>query len=205
MRLAFFASGNGSTFQHLVETIVRENLPATAALLVCTREDAFAVERARSLKIPSVILSRKQFGSTEEHARALLTVLEENSIEFVFLCGHLELVPRAVVAAYHQRMLNIHPALLPAFGGSGMYGRRVHDAVLAYGARISGATVHFVDEEYDHGPILAQQIVLVQPHDTAESLGARVQTAEKGLYAGALRLIVKRRVQVNDRKVTILP
>ncbi|MBK6766282.1 MAG: phosphoribosylglycinamide formyltransferase [bacterium] len=205
MRIAFFASGNGSTFQHLVETISKEALPARAALLICSNPEAFALKRAADLNIPSNLVARKNFASTQEHGDALLKVLEEHNCDFIFLTGYLEFVPPQVVAKFRHRIVNIHPALLPAFGGKGMYGQRVHEAVLEFGARVTGATVHFVDEEYDHGPIIAQQVVLVQPADTPQSLAARVQTIEKGLYAGVLRMIAAQRVVVSGRKVTLLP
>lgn len=205
MRIAFFASGNGSTFQHLVETLSKESLPAEAALLVCSNPSALAVKRAAELNIPSEIIARKQFTSVHEHGDALLRALDSYRCDFIFLAGFVEFVPPHVVAKFRHRIVNVHPALLPSFGGTGMYGRRVHEAVLEYGARLTGATVHFVDEEYDHGPIIAQQAVMVLPGDSPESLAARVQIMEKGLYAGVLRMIAAQRVVVNGRKVTLLP
>lgn len=205
MRIAFFASGNGSTFQHLVETIAKESLPAETALLICSRADAQALTRAQELKIPSAVITRKSFASIEEHGAALLKALDEHHCDFILLAGYVEFVPQQVVAKFRHSIVNIHPALLPAFGGKGMYGKRVHEAVIEYGARITGATVHFVDEEYDHGPIIAQQAVMVDPNDTPETLAQRVQTIEKGLYAGALRLLSRRRVVIQGRKVTLLP
>lgn len=205
MRIAFFASGNGSTFQHLVETIAKESLPAKAALLICSRANAQALIRAQELKVPSVVIARKSFASIDEHGEALHKVLSEHDCDFILLAGYIEFVPPQIVVEFRHRIVNIHPALLPAFGGKGMYGKRVHEAVIAYGARITGATVHFVDEEYDHGPIIAQQAVIVDPNDTPESLAQRVQTIEKGLYAGALRLLARERVVIDGRNVTLIP
>ncbi len=205
MRIAFFASGNGSTFQQLVDSLRLENLPAVPALLLCSNRKAFALERARQLGVDSEVLSRKDFLNTSEHGDALLAVLRKHNCDFIFLCGYMELVPPQVVAAFRHRIVNIHPALLPAFGGKGMYGHHVHEAVLAYGSKISGATVHFVDEEYDHGPIIAQQAVMVKPDDTPDTLASRVQNIEKTLYVGALRMIVKGKYIIEGRKVTPLP
>lgn len=205
MRIAFLVSGNGSTFQYLVECARNENLPCTAALMISSNPKAYALERAESLKVKSVVIRRKDFTSMDEHAGALLDVLALNHCEFICLCGYLEMVPPQVVQAYRHRIVNIHPALLPSFGGAGMYGKRVHEAAIAYGARITGATVHFVDEEYDQGPILAQQAVRIDPTDTPDTLAVRVQAAEKNLYLGALRLLVHGRIQVDGRIVTILP
>lgn len=205
MRIAFFASGNGSTFQHIVDSIRLENLPAEPALLVCSNRKAFALERAGNLGVNAEIVSRKDYLNTSEHGEALYAVLQKHNCDFIFLCGYMELVPPQVVAAFRHRIVNIHPALLPAFGGKGMYGHHVHEAVLAYGSKISGATVHFVDEEYDHGPIIAQQAVIVKPDDTPDTLAARVQNIEKSLYVGALRIIAKGRYTIEGRTVTLLP
>ncbi len=205
MRIAFFASGNGSTFQQLVESIRIEALPAQPALLLCSNSKAHVLDRASNLNVDAVVISRKEFLNTSDHAEALFAALQKYSVDFICLCGYVELVPPQVVAAFRHRILNIHPALLPAFGGKGMYGHRVHEAVIEYGARLSGATVHFVDEEYDHGPILAQQAVIVLPDDTAETLAARVQNIEKTLYFGALRTVTKGKFKIVDRKVTLLP
>jgi len=205
MRIAFFASGSGSTFQQLVESVRLENLPAEPALLLCSNRKAFVLDRAQQLGIVSEIVSRKDYLNTSEHGEALLSVLQKHNCDFIFLCGYMELVPPQVVAAFRHRIVNIHPALLPAFGGKGMYGHHVHEAVLAYGSKITGATVHFVDEEYDHGPIIAQQAVMVNPDDTPETLAARVQNIEKSLYVGALRILAKGRYTVEGRKVTLLP
>lgn len=182
-----------------------EQMPATAALLLCSSKKAYALERATALEVESRTVRRRDFLETSEHADALLNVLREFEIDFICLCGYMELVPPQVVSAFRHRIVNIHPALLPSFGGQGMYGHHVHEAVIAYGAKITGATVHFVDEEYDHGPILAQQALAVRPTDTPESLATRVQEIEKSLYVGALRLITKGLVKLEGRNVTFLP
>ncbi|MBK8128468.1 MAG: phosphoribosylglycinamide formyltransferase [bacterium] len=205
MRIAYFASGSGSTFQFLVESARTEQLPCDHALLICSNMNAFALSRARELDVPAEVIRRRDFPSPVEHGQALLKALRTAQCDAICLCGFLELIPHAVVQAYRHKIVNIHPALLPAFGGHGMYGKRVHEAVLQYGARITGATVHFVDEEYDHGPVIAQIPVRVDPADTPDSLAARVQAAEKNLYFGALRLLVRDRLRIHDRIVTILP
>ncbi|MCB1059244.1 MAG: phosphoribosylglycinamide formyltransferase [Calditrichaeota bacterium] len=204
MRIAFFVSGNGSTFEHLVRAMRMEQMPAAPALLLCSSKKAVALDRAKNLEIESRVVRRRDFLDTSEHADALLNVLRESKIDAICLCGYMELVPPQVVTEFRHRIINIHPALLPAFGGQGMFGRHVHEAVIAYGAKITGATVHFVDEEYDHGPVLAQQALAVLPTDTPESLAVRVQEIEKSLYVGALRLFTKGRVKIDGRKVTIL-
>jgi phosphoribosylglycinamide formyltransferase-1 len=205
LRVAFFVSGNGSTFEHLAEKMISEFIPAVPALVVSSSPKAYALLRAERLGIPSSVIARKNFASPAEHAQALLQALHEHHCNFIALAGYLEWIPPEVVREFRHRMLNIHPALLPAFGGKGMYGMNVHKAVIEYGARLSGATVHFVDEEYDHGPILAQQAVLVSPNDTPEMLAERVHEIELHLYANAIRLVAQSRVRVQNRKVVILP
>jgi folate-dependent phosphoribosylglycinamide formyltransferase PurN len=141
--------------------------------VISSRADAGALERARRAGVPTSVLADP--ADPDELLRALA------GAELVVLAGYLQRVPPAVVARFRLRMINIHPALLPAFGGSGMYGRRVHEQVLASGATLSGATVHYVDEEYDHGPIIAQWPVPVRPGDTPETLSARVREVEHRL------------------------
>lgn len=144
-------------------------------LVISNRPDAKALERARRAGVATGIL--KDPADPAE----LLALLEAEEIDLVVLAGYLKRVPPAVVARFRHRMINIHPALLPGFGGPGMYGRRVHEAVLASGARRSGATVHYVDEEYDRGPIIAQRSVPVEPGDTPDTLAARVLAVEHEL------------------------
>ena len=182
VRVAVFASGGGTNLQALLDAFNSgDEAPARIALVISDRADAGALERARTAGVPAELL-RVGGRSAEDHAEAMLGLLTDHAIGLVALAGYLRLVPGAVVQRYHGRIVNIHPALLPAFGGAGMYGERVHEAVLASGARVSGATVHFVDERYDEGAIIAQWPVPVLPRDNAASLGARVLAVEHRLY-----------------------
>lgn len=177
IRIAVLVSGRGSNLQSLLDAMSASGAPGEVALVVSNREDAGALERARAGGIATAVIARD--GNDPER---LLHHLREQRTDLVVLAGYLKKVPDAVVAAFRGRMLNIHPALLPAFGGPGMYGRRVHEAVLASGARLSGATVHLVDEVYDHGTILAQWPVPVRPGDTPDTLAARVLAVEHRLF-----------------------
>jgi phosphoribosylglycinamide formyltransferase-1 len=168
--------------QALLDGLPQPDAPGRVALVVSNRDDAPALERARERDIPAATIARD---GTD--AAALLALLRGHDIGLVVLAGYLKRVPDAVVSAWRGRVLNIHPALLPAFGGPGMYGRRVHEAVLASGVRLTGATVHVVDEQYDHGPIVAQWPVPVRAGDTPESLAARVLEVEHRLLPAAVR------------------
>jgi formyltetrahydrofolate-dependent phosphoribosylglycinamide formyltransferase len=177
---AVFASGSGSNFLALHDAESR-GAPWRIRLLISDREEAGALERARRLGIETRVVPVSG-RNPEEVGRETVELLEQSGIQVIFLAGYLRLVPRAVTEAYRRRILNVHPALLPAFGGKGMYGRRVHEAVIAAGARFSGPTVHFVDEHYDEGTILAQWRVPVLADYTPESLAARVLEVEHRLY-----------------------
>ncbi len=182
LRVVVLASGSGSNFQALTDRFGAPDSPVRVVLLVASKPGIGALERATRVGVPSAVLPEAG-GGTGGAAEAdfLLEALREARAELVVLGGWLRLVPSAVVAAYRGRMLNIHPALLPAFGGKGMYGGRVHRAVLESGTRITGATVHLVDEEYDRGPIVAQWPVPVRPGDDEASLAARVLAVEHRL------------------------
>jgi len=166
-------SGGGTNLQALLDELPRGVPSARVAHVVSSRPDAGALERARRAGVPTTVLADP--GDADELLRALA------GADVVVLTGYMKRVPPAVVARFRLRMINIHPALLPGFGGAGMYGRRVHEQVLATGATISGATVHYVDEEYDHGPIIAQWPVPVRAADTPETLAARVLEVEHRL------------------------
>ncbi len=188
-KVAVFASGRGSNF-----AVLADHEPAESswevALLISDRDDAPVLERARerSVRVQVIPIAGRP---GEAVAREILQVLEEFGIHLVLLAGFLRLIPAAVVEAYRGRMLNLHPALLPSFGGKGMYGRRVHEAVLEAGVRITGATVHLVDERYDRGRILAQWPVPVLGDDTAESLAARVNRVEHRLFPAVVDRVVR--------------
>lgn len=174
MRVAVLASGSGTNLQALLDTF-REAAPARVVLVVSDRPSATALERARQAGVATAVLADPGDGE------GLTALLQSHDVELVVLAGYLKLVPPATVAAFADRMLNIHPALLPAFGGKGMYGLKVHQAVLASGATVTGVTVHLVNPEYDRGPIVAQWPVPVDANDTAESLAARVLAVEHQL------------------------
>jgi phosphoribosylglycinamide formyltransferase-1 len=203
MNIGVFASGRGSNFQAILNAIQRGSLPARVTLLLSNKSDAGALEVARSNGIPTIHLSQQQFSDEASFAARMLEVLKEHDIDLIALAGYLKKVPVSVVRAYRNRILNIHPALLPSFGGAGMYGHHVHEAVLASGAKLSGATVHIVDEEYDRGPIVIQRAVPVEPNDTPETLAARVLTIEHEIYPEALKAFAEKRILLKEGSVWI--
>jgi formyltetrahydrofolate-dependent phosphoribosylglycinamide formyltransferase len=175
VRVAVLVSGGGTNLQALLDALHDSPL-ARVARVITNRSHAGALARARRHDVPTT-----QLRNPDDAAELLAALAEAPQADLVVLAGYLKLVPPTVVARFRWRMINIHPALLPAHGGPGMYGRRVHEAVLASGAAESGVTVHYVDEQYDRGPIIAQARVPVLPGDTAEDLAARVLEAEHRL------------------------
>ena len=180
MNIAVLASGRGSNFLALADALPASG-PGRIALVISNREEAPVLASARERGIAA-----RTIGKDGTDAGAILGLLAEHRIGLVVLAGYLKRVPDAVVAAYRGRVLNVHPALLPAFGGAGMYGHRVHEAVIASGVRISGVTVHVVDEQYDHGPVLAQWPVPVRAGDTPDALAERVLAVEHRLLPAAV-------------------
>ena len=203
MNIGVFASGRGSNFQAILSAIERGILPARITVLLSNRSDAGAFEIANAHSIPTVYLSQKRFADEALYAAAMLAALTSHDVELIALAGYLKKIPAIVVREYRHRILNIHPALLPSFGGQDMFGHHVHEAVLASGVKVSGATVHLVDEEYDRGPIVLQKTVAVDESDTAETLAAKVLTVEHEIYPLALKAFAEHRATIHERSVWI--
>ena len=201
--LAVMASGGGSNFRAILHAIEAGTLPLRCPLLVSNRSSAGALKIAESHGVTAVVINPAAYEAEADYVAALMDLFARHQIDLVALAGYLKKVPVPVVRAFRHRMVNIHPALLPDFGGPGLYGLRVHAAVLAAGARQSGATIHFVDEEYDTGPCILQEQVPVLADDTPQTLAARVLAVEHKLYPKALALLAQDRIRVNGRVVTI--
>jgi formyltetrahydrofolate-dependent phosphoribosylglycinamide formyltransferase len=191
IRLAVLISGGGTTLQNLVERIAGGSLNAEIALVISSSSKAFGVERARAAGLTVEVIRREDFESVSAFSDAIFSRCRAAGVELVTLGGFLKLLK--VPADFAGRVMNIHPALLPAFGGKGMYGHHVHEAVLASGARVTGCTVHFVDDQFDHGPVILQRTVPVLDDDTPESLAARVFEQECEMYPEAIRLFAASR------------
>lgn len=205
MNIAVFASGGGSNLRAILNAILQDKLSGRICLVVSNNSRAGALEIARSNRIPAYHRSLLQYPSEDTFAADLLKLLEEHDVELIALAGYMKKIPQVIIKRYHHRILNIHPALLPSFGGTGMYGLNVHKAVIASGSRLSGATVHFVDEEYDHGPIVLQKEVTVAMDDTPESLAAKVLEIEHEIYPQAIKAMVEGRLRIDGKRVIIEP
>ncbi|HEY6953512.1 MAG TPA: phosphoribosylglycinamide formyltransferase [Bacteroidota bacterium] len=203
MNIAVFASGRGSNVQAILKAVKEGRLPARVSLLVSNNSNAGALEVARSQNIPAIHLSQKQCSSERVYVEQLLELLTRHNVELIALAGYMKKVPTQVIERFRNRILNIHPALLPLFGGAGMYGIHVHEAVLASGVKVTGATVHLVYEEYDSGPIVLQKAVEVFRNDTPETLAARVLLIEHEIYPAALAAFAANRVSIEGRNVWI--
>jgi formyltetrahydrofolate-dependent phosphoribosylglycinamide formyltransferase len=183
-RIAVLASGGGTNLQAIIDYYAELSSPAGSIRLVASnRESAGALARARAAGIPA-----ETFDSNDD-GTSLSTLLARHSIDLIVLAGYLRRIPSLVIDKYHGCIINIHPGLLPDFGGPGMYGERVHAAVLASGATTTGLTVHFVDDEYDHGPVIAQWLLRVRIDDTTESLADRVLSAEHIVYPRVVEMV----------------
>jgi phosphoribosylglycinamide formyltransferase-1 len=190
-KIAVFISGGGTDLQALIDGSKSGILNARIVLVVSSKEEAYGLVRAKDEGIPSFVFRAKEYSSTYEAGMELLRRLQEMSVEYVAMAGYLKMMPVEVLRAFPNRVVNIHPALLPKFGGKGMYGERVHAAVIAAGETQSGVTVHLADEEYDNGKILEQVAVPVLPGDTDKTLAARVLEAEHKLYPIALNKLIQ--------------
>lgn len=183
-RLGVLASGGGSNLQALIDAHARGDLPARVVVVISNNSSAGALERARRHSIAALHISAK---TDPDPDAAILTALREHDVDLVVLAGYMKLVGSTLLRAFDGRVLNIHPGPLPEFGGRGMYGRRVHEAVLERGAKTSGPTVHLVDERYDEGPVLAHRPVPVMDEDDPQSLAKRVLAAEHDLLWRVIR------------------
>ena len=203
LRIAVLASGNGTDLQSLIDAIKKKKIRAEIRIVISNNSDAYALERARKNKIKTLHLSHKQFATTEEFDSALVFALQGEKVDLICLAGYMKKLSPAVVRTFKNRMINIHPALLPAFGGEGMYGIHVHEAVIKSGARLSGVSVHFVDELYDHGAIIYQKAVPVKADDTPETLQKRVLRVEHQVYPYVVGLFADGKIEVTEGRVLI--
>lgn len=203
-RIAVLASGGGTNLQAILDACARGDIPGKVVCVVYDRKKAYARVRAEQAGVPARYINKLQFDSPEAHDAALLACLKEFDAQVIALAGYLGILGPQTVGAYRNRILNTHPALIPSFCGMGFHGEHVHQAVLDFGAKVSGCTIHFADEGVDAGPIVFQEAVPVLPTDTAETLAARILPHEHALLTRAVCLLCQERIQVEGRQVTIL-
>ncbi len=190
----------GTNFQAILDAIARGDLQARVALLVATNENHGAVARARDANIQTLVLPPATL-SREDWDHRAANALYEEGVSVLVLAGYLRYITATLLEAFPGRVLNVHPSLLPAFGGQGMYGNRVHRAVLEHGCKVSGCTVHLVDERYDTGPILSQSAIPVLDDDTPDSLAMRIQKEEHRIYPGCIQEILHDKLRIEGRRV----
>ena len=202
-KIAVFASGSGSDFQSIIDANERERL-CEISLLVASKEGIYAIERAKKHGIDSIVRNKKDFASVEEMYEDIIAELNRRGVDYVVLAGYLSMLGENFVRAFSDRIINIHPSLIPSFCGKGFYGLNVHRAAIEYGVKISGLTVHFVDEHYDSGAIILQRAVEVKEDDTPESLQARILEEEHKALPEAVRLLTTGKIVKEGRKVKII-
>jgi phosphoribosylglycinamide formyltransferase-1 len=206
MNISVLVSGGGTNLQAIIDRIRNGHLAGVhISLVIASNPEAFAIQRAETEGIPVRVISRKNFSNPDEYDSVMLSSLVEAKTDLVVLAGFLSLLGPEVIRYFMNRIINIHPALIPSFCGPGMYGIRPHQAALARGVKVSGATVHFVNEHYDEGPIILQKAIDVLPDDTPETLQKRIMVeCEQELLPQAIRLIADQRIQIDNNIVTLL-
>jgi phosphoribosylglycinamide formyltransferase-1 len=203
IRLAALISAGGTTLQNLIDRSADGRLNAHIVQVVSSNAGVHGIERARRAGIPVAVITRREAGSREEFSKRVFDACRQAKAELVCMAGFLQLV--TIPDDYLGKVMNIHPSLIPAFCGKGYYGHHVHEAVLAYGAKVTGCTVHFADNEYDHGPIILQRPIAVLDSDTADTLGERVFVQECEAYPEAIRLFAEDRLQAVGRRIVVRP
>lgn len=205
LNIAVLVSGGGTNLQAIIDAVADKTITDTEIRTVISNNPgAYALVRAEKAGIESLVISPKQYDDRQQFNRALIDALKERNIDLVVLAGYLVVIPPEMVDEFPNRIINIHPSLIPSFCGKGYYGLHVHEAALARGVRVSGATVHFVDKGTDTGPIILQKAVYVENGDTPEILQRRImEQAEWKILPRAINLIAHGKVHVDDRRVTI--
>lgn len=202
VNLAVLISGGGKTLQNLIDKIYDKTLNAKIQIVISSSSDAYGLRRAKKENIPSTVIKYSDYDSSEIFSNAIIKKIEEYPIDLIILAGFMHLF--RIPDKYSGKVMNIHPGLIPSFCGKGYYGHHVHKAVIESGVKISGCTVHFVDNEYDHGPIIIQRTTPVLEDDTPDTLAARVFKEECIAYPDAINLFAEGRLKINGRRVKIL-
>lgn len=201
IRICVLISGGGRTLKNFLELAAEDRLPVDVRLVISSSADAGGLEHARQADVPTAAFERSDYDGPQSYGKAIFDAAREAGVDYVVMAGFLKLAP--VPSDFEGRVINIHPSLIPSFCGKGMYGKRVHQAAIDSGVKVTGVTIHFVDNEYDRGPIIWQQPTPVFDDDTADTLADRVFELEKEAYPHVLRLLAAGRIHLEGRKVTI--
>lgn len=204
LKIAVLVSGSGSNLQALIDAEAAGSIKGHIEIVISDRLGAYALQRAEKHGIAAICIDKKAYTNKTEFDLQLMNRLNEVQPDLIVLAGYLSILSSELIEKYHGRIMNIHPSLLPAFGGKGFYGEKVHKAVLEYGSKVSGATVHFVDENTDTGPIILQKAVVVLYGDTPETLAKRILSVEHSLIVKAVELFCSKKLKLDGRKVKIL-
>lgn len=203
VNIGVLVSGGGTNLQAIIDNIENKTINGQIKLIVSNREDAYGLVRGQNNNIESIFIDRKQFASEEEFNIKLIEEFKKRDIELIVLAGYLKVLSKDFISQFHNRIINIHPSLIPSFCGTGYYGRRIHEEVLKYGVKYTGATAHLVDEGTDTGPIILQEVVPVEDADTVESLSKKVLEVEHKILVKAIRLYCDNSLEIKDRKVCV--
>ena len=203
VNLAVLISGSGRSLQNLIDRIAAGRLDAKVSVVISSRADAYGLVRAKNHGIPNAVIGSRKYKNFDALSAAIAEELDKHAVDLIVMAGFMCLFK--MPEKFLGRAMNIHPALIPAFCGKGYYGHRVHEAVLECGAKVSGCTVHFADNEYDHGPIILQRVVPVLDDDTPETLADRIFEQELEAYPEAIQLFAEGRLRIQGRRVRILP
>ncbi len=203
VKIGVLISGSGSNLQSIIDNINSGNINGKIEVVISNKQNAYGLERARISNIDAVYIDSKQYNDNVEFNDVIIKELKKRNVELVILAGYLKILSNNFVKEYQNRIINIHPSLIPSFCGMNYYGLKVHQAVIDYGAKITGATVHFVNEEADAGPIIIQEAVKVKDNDTAETLQKRVLKIEHKILPEVVKLYCDKRIEVKGRKTYI--
>lgn len=201
--IGVLVSGGGTNLQSVMDAITDGRIPAKINVVISDREEAYGLTRAKKQGIPAYFINKKDYKDHQNFNLAMLDILKKHEVDIIVLAGYLSILSKDFVEGYKNNIINIHPSLIPAFCGIGYYGKKVHQAVIDYGAKVTGATVHFVDEGADTGAIIMQKAIIVLQDDDAESLAKRVLEVEHELLPKALELLVLDKISIEGRRVII--
>ncbi|NLL29822.1 MAG: phosphoribosylglycinamide formyltransferase [Clostridiales bacterium] len=201
-KIGVLISGGGTNLQSLIDIIKKGYIKGSIKLIISNKEDAYGLERGREADIESIFINPALY-NREDYDKKLIEEFKKRDVDLIVLAGYLRILSKDFVTEYREKIINIHPSLIPSFCGKNYYGQRVHRAVLEYGCKITGATVHFVDENADTGPIILQEPVRVYDDDTIESLQKRVLEAEHKIFPEAVRLYCDGKLKIEGRQVKI--